>query len=784
MNLNLKLKHKIQLIIISISVIVFLGAIGYISIKAKKTAYRDATKLVELQAEKYASQVEGLLNSDFSAVRTLANAFKNYDDLPKDKWQELIRKMYVDVYQANPSFYNLWDSWELEHIDSTWDKSHGRISNQNFMENNLLKTPTDRRSIDGDPGLYASWKSRSEELVADIYADAFTQHKQEQKLITTLAAPIKKSGDFIGLVGVDLTLDRFQKMLQDVQLEELEGCSAFLLTHRAKFAAHSNKNLLNQKAEKNPTDDMGFNLYRNLEKGRAFSIIHQANETGESGERYVAYAPLTIGNTDTQWFLGISVPTGSMKAKANKTFIISLIVGLIGLIILGVMIYFLSVKISDPVEKVTERLNKLAGGHIDSKMKLQIETGDELEQMAEAFNTSIEGLNKKNEFARKLGNGELEAGYEMLTEDDQLGKSLIHIRDSLRKAREEEEKRKEEDEKRQWVNEGLAKFADILRQNNDNLDKLSYEIVRNLVDYLNANQGGLFLLNDDNEDDVFYELKAAYAFNRKKYLEKQFRPGEGLIGTCAIEQKTIFMTEIPRDYLQLQSGLGYANPSSLLLVPLKIEQDVLGVLEMASINKLEDYKVEFVEKVAESIASTISSVRVNLRTSQLLEKSQQQAEEMSSQEEEMRQNMEELKATQEEAARRENELMGIVEAIDHFLIKAEIDKQGSVISINNLFQDIFGYDEEEIQGSNLESVVHEDELNQFRDTLEKVYSGEHHQKKMKCKGRTGDFLWLKGTFSPVKDKEGNINKILFIAMDHTDSENEKLELQDKLGNKQ
>ncbi len=782
MNLNLKLRHKMQLITISISAIVFMGAIAYISIKAKQTAYRDATKLVEFQAGKSANKIEALLNSDFSVVRTLANAFENYDYLPKEKWQNLIRKMYIDVYQANPSFYNLWDSWELKHIDSTWDQPYGRISNQNFMENKILKTPTDRRSLDGDPNLYASWKSRSEELVAEIYADVFTEHKEGKKLMTTLAAPIKQSGEFIGLVGVDITLDRFQEILREIQLKNLEGCRAFLLTHQAKYAAHSNKNLLNQKAEKNPTENEDFNLYKRMRKGKPFSIIHRADEIEETSERYVAYAPLTVGNTDTQWFLAISVPIGSIKAEAGQNFVISLIVGFIGLIILGFVIHFFSGKISAPIGKVTERLNKLARGHINNNMKLQLETGDELEEMANALNTSIEALNNKNEFARKLGNGELETGYEMLSDEDQLGKSLIHMRDSLSKAREEEEKRKAEDEKRQWVNEGLAKFADILRQNNDDLEKLSYEIVRNLVDYLNANQGGLFLLNDEDEHNVFYELKAAYAFNRKKYLEKQFKTGEGLIGTCAIEKKTIYMTEIPRDYIQLQSGLGDANPNSLLIVPLKIEEDVLGVVEIASLNQLEDYQVEFAEKVAESIASTLSSVRVNLRTSQLLEKSRQQAEEMSSQEEEMRQNMEELKATQEEAARRENELMGIVEAIDQFLIKAEMDKKGAIISTNSLFQEIFGYEEEEINKINIDSILHEEELKRFRDIWEKVCHGGHHKQKMKCKSKSGDSLWVVATFSPVKDKDDTINKILFIGMDHTNSENEKLELQEKLEN--
>ncbi|MBS3806002.1 MAG: GAF domain-containing protein [Bacteroidales bacterium] len=784
MNLNLKLRHKIQLIIISLSVVIFLGAIGYISIKARKAAYRDASRLVDFQSQKYANRIQGLMNSDFTVVRTLSQAFKTYDYLPRERWQEMINKMYIDVFQANPSFYNLWDSWELQYIDTSWTRSYGRISNQNFRENGEFKTSTDRRSLEGDPDLYASWKSRKEELVADLYADVFVENKSERRLMTTLASPILESGNFIGLVGVDLTLDRFQQIIQEIDIEKLEGCSSFLLTHNGKYAGHPDQELLNTRAPANPTAEQGFNLYDKMEQGKAFSILHQPAEERDKQESYVSYAPIQIGNTETQWYLGLSAPVSSIKAQANKNFTISLIVGLVGLLILSLVIYLVSRNITHPVEQVTDRLNRLSRGHIDPNMKLQLSTGDEIQEMATALNTSIDELNKKNEFAQKIGNGELEADYQMLSDDDQLGQSLIDMRNSLKQARREEEKRKIEDEKRRWVNEGLARFADILRQNNDNLEQLSYQIISNLVGYLGANQGGLFLLNDEDEQNIFYELKAAHAFNRKKYMEKEIKPGEGLVGSCAIEKQTIYMTDIPQDYIQITSGLGDANPDSLLIVPLKVEEEVLGVIEIASFKEFEKHQIEFVEKVAESIASTISSVRVNLRTSQLLEKSQQQAEEMSAQEEEMRQNMEELKATQEEAARRENELSGIMEAIDQFLIKAELDLSGKLINANPLFLETFGYDDQKIQEIPMEKFIDDNDLATFHHTWEEAKKGRDIRQKIRYINKHGTTLWLITSFSAVKDKEGNINKIIFIALDHTESENEKQQLKDKLNQRE
>src|SRR6056297_2547580 len=101
---NLKLKYKIQAIIITISAVVFLGAIGYISTKAKNEAYNNAVRLIDAQSEKYGNQIQGLINEDFAVVRTLGNAFKAYNFLPKEEWQSLIQIMYKEVFRAHPTF--------------------------------------------------------------------------------------------------------------------------------------------------------------------------------------------------------------------------------------------------------------------------------------------------------------------------------------------------------------------------------------------------------------------------------------------------------------------------------------------------------------------------------------------------------------------------------------------------------------------------------------------------------------------------------------------------------
>jgi methyl-accepting chemotaxis protein len=114
---------------------------------------------------------------------------------------------------------------------------------------------------------------------------------------------------------------------------------------------------------------------------------------------------------------------------------------------------------------------------------------------------------------------------------------------------------------------------------------------------------------------------------------------------------------IPEGYIVLRSGLGSVSLHHALFVPVKQDNICVGVIEMASIKKLPDNKVAFVEKIAESLASIVTIIKANEKTNEMLEQNNTQAEELRAQEEEMRQNMEEMLATQEESQRKEKEMM-------------------------------------------------------------------------------------------------------------------------------
>ncbi len=333
--------------------------------------------------------------------------------------------------------------------------------------------------------------------------------------------------------------------------------------------------------------------------------------------------------------------------------------GVILIVIAIIIALYLASMIIKPINIIQNALS-LMGQGIMPKKQIK-ERNDEIGEMAAALNALIRGLKETTDFALEIGKGNFESNFVPLSDEDDLGVGLLEMRTNLKHATEEESRRKKEDDQRNWASQGVAKFSDILRQNNDDIDKLSYDVISNLVKYCDANQGGLFIVNDDDEKNKYIEMAAAYAFNRKKFLENRIEMGVGLVGRAVQESETIFISDIPNDYISITSGLGENNPKSILIVPLVLNDNVYGVIEMASFREFEKYQIEFVEKIGENIAATLSTVKVNIRTAELLERTKQQAEEMRAQEEEMRQNMEELQATQEESSRREAELEKKVE---------------------------------------------------------------------------------------------------------------------------
>lgn len=432
------------------------------------------------------------------------------------------------------------------------------------------------------------------------------------------------------------------------------------------------------------------------------------------------------------------------------------------LIILVLSVLFLK-RFRYRIDKLKNNLFVLKEGQLPEN-KLT-ESDDEIGILAAYSNTLSVNIQHLSSFVNDIIKQNYDIAIDSSVKNNILGSSLLKLRDSLQEAQQEESKRKVDDDRRNWTTQGLAKFGDLLRQSSGNLQVLGDEIIKNLVYYLKANQGGLFIYNDADKDDIHLHLLSAFAYDRKKFISKKVALGDGLVGMCALEKSTMYLTEIPEDYIEIESGLGEAKPTSLLIVPLKTETEILGILEIASFNTFAKYEIEFVERLGASIASTLATVRINTRTAELLQESQIKSEELAKQEKELRRTMSEMKITQENSLRREAEMSSILSAIDETLLKTEINTEGIITSANQKFLSALGYRKNELIGLSIKSFVDDNSFENFDKTWESIIEGNSYRTTILQKNKKGEDVWLLSQYTPVFDAHNKVIRVLYLAND-------------------
>lgn len=686
-------------------------------IKIRGNTLDKSFEYVEITAENTASQLEGKVNKLFNIVRTLSHSFQNYESIEYQNRPRVCKDIIKNVTRENPELLSLWVNWELAAWDTSWNLPYGRIRYAYYRDQDQLIYKEDELNTGGDDleSLYYQIKSTGKETVIPPYLYSFSGLDTESYLVTSLSVPVKKDNNFVGLVGTDILPFRITNEIL-VQDEDQDNY-ALLVSHNGQIISSPGKKYLGSDLGNFPffkenddtsqlytfAHDITLDSIKNkIQQGKKFQFI---KKDPTSGKKWLAlFTPIQLGKTSTPWNLVSIVPYKTIVKNSNRTMLWFTLIGIIGLLITTYLLVNMSSRITRPLYLINNKISEVSRGKIDADNKLNISTGDETETMARNTNTLMEKLHEKTLYAGKIKDGDLNAEFELASEEDELGKNLQELKSGLLKAKEENEQRRKEDQQTNWSNTGLAKFADHLREYTNNLDEFCYNIISNLCKYVGADIGGMYILNDNNEKDQFLELKASFAYDRRKYIENRVGINEGLVGSSFLEKGKTYIEDIPDEYMSIDSGLGETSPNVLLIVPLLFNDAALGIFEIASLKKFEPHEITFIEKVAEITASTLQSVKTNMTTSELLERSRQQSEELQSQEEEMRQNMEELQATHEEMSRREESQKKEIERLN--AVNARKIEEAKNVQEEN----IKALKEKEKENNNVKK-LYEDEIN-------------------------------------------------------------------------
>jgi GAF domain-containing protein/HAMP domain-containing protein len=390
---------------------------------------------------------------------------------------------------------------------------------------------------------------------------------------------------------------------------------------------------------------------------------------------------------------------------------------LLNLGVIGFFLFLMIIVVIRPLGKIGELSRKVANGEdIDIRYKQD----DELGEIVSSVKALGYHLRQASNFVHHIGEGNLEVTLEGLEKEKDtqgsLANTLIGMQNKLKLV-------SQEDQERNWATIGLANFAEILRNNNNDIQSLGDDILAEIISYTDANIGCIYVPNQGNESTEL-QLIAFYAYDTKKHFSETIVVGDGLVGQTFVEKKTTYLLEIPDNYTNIKSGVGSSVPRSILVIPLKVNEDIYGVLELASFKEFSKEQIQFIEKIAETIASTIHNVKNAEQTKQLLEDSQQLTEQMRAQEEEMRQNMEELSATQEEIARKELHTASTIEAFNNSVASIELNQTGVIDSVNTVFTKFSGISKDKLNGQHLSSILASIDGESLEDLIESIFKNQ------------------------------------------------------------
>lgn len=398
-----------------------------------------------------------------------------------------------------------------------------------------------------------------------------------------------------------------------------------------------------------------------------------------------------------------------------------------------------------------------------------IEKIEDLEERETRVLTFLKGLSRK-----EIGNN--------IEKPDTLPVEALDVQELLYAGIDRENQLLKENQQHLWYLEGLVRFNQILDQNIADLEDLTFKILSELIRYLDANQGGFFIKQADKEGEYILNMISCYAYNRKKFADKQVGWNEGFIGSVAEEKKTIYLTDIPDGYIEITSGLGKANPKYLLVTPVIYGEELQGVIEIASFKAFEKTRIEFTEQVARMTARALLRIGTTTDRDKLISDQQANQEKISELRKALTEKTDEFEILKSEATRQGSEFESFSTTVNHTLIRAEYNVEGRLLYANTKFLQKLGYSgNQEVEGKNISIFIDKKDMEWFNTMWAGLATGgAHFEGFMKHVSKTGQDVWTLATYTCVRKEDGGVEKVLFLGIDSTEQRKQALDFEGQL----
>jgi len=386
------LKLKLNIYILSAATIIYCITIGYISYRLKEITYRNSVEIVKGSTREYQNKISAELNVMMESARTMKNAFEVYQKLKPENRDEFYDHLLTSNFAKHPEYLSVGVYWELKALDKTYKKKNGRFWNGFFREGDKINN---QKAIEDTTNqeltsTYYQVRKMNKETIVNPYYDQTTK-EMKGILMTSLLTPIQnETGQFVGMVGIDVSLSHMNQLIASIK--PYDEAISYIISENRIVVAHTDTQLTGKNFISSLAADSS--VFKNeafgnrLDSNKSFTYKNSTNDE----EYFVSFEPITIDNIDTNWIIGVEVPTQVILSEANKVLGRTIIAGILGLFLLYVIIYFIAVKISDPIVKGVEFAKSISAGNLNTQ--LAIDQNDEIGDLAESLSIMAARLTK------------------------------------------------------------------------------------------------------------------------------------------------------------------------------------------------------------------------------------------------------------------------------------------------------------------------------------------------------------------------------------------------------
>ena len=766
--LELSIRKRILFTVLGVVLFTYFLSLGFLTYRNKQQSLQTAIQAGRIQVEGYANRLSKDLYVSLTLARALSASMQGVTSTTwQERWKEFDR-LARQITQYDYSFSEIWATFDYQLQQPDYQYKEGQFEViYPFWDTaqNIMTRLRDTSGLSTNRDYLMHRNFNEEEIQEPFLLRADSTGKPSY--VVGVSVPVRdSSGRAVGLVAINRSVSYFRRKFAEYR--PYTDMSLFLLSREMRVIAGPMDELVGQKAEDIFTEIPNFtDKLLLMRQGVLLSELYESNITHK--QEFLFSAPVKVADMRQQWTLCMMVNRNSLLVFSDATFQITCWIVLASLVLIFVVLLWLSSRVGGSLANINKTLHALAIGHLGTQWHLHYRTGDEIETMATSINQLLDNMEAKANFAQAIGRGEQDTVFHA-TEDDVLGQSLLEMQNSLKEAKARELTQREQEEQQAWATKGLALFSEYMRVETNDIVGFTYDILHQLTQYVKADIGAVYLVEKDAEGNNTLSLTSSYAYEVRKYGTAHYEIGEGLVGRCAMEQKRIYITDLPKDYIKIASGLGRDIPNALVLIPILMNDVLQGVLELARFGEFQEYVLRFIENVSGSFAATLVALRNNIQTQHLLREARIRSEEISAQEEEMRQNMEELQTVQEEAARKSAEMESWNRAMQNACCLVEYDTRGYLTYANNEYLSLLRISLSEIVNHHHSEGLEMKAGNakQYQNFWQDILNGQVKRNIRNTVKRNGLELFFVETYAPIFNERNEVIKVLKIAFNITE----------------